>query len=477
MSKKQSFDVIVIGSGSAGFSAVEAASAQGVSVCLIEKARLGGECPNYACIPSKALLKSAHAYRSLSQLREVGVDISKKNIEWEDVQEYRKRVVERITGGGTKGDRYLTILKKLGVKHVLGEATFIDDNTIQVNEKTFTAKSIVIAAGTEDFIPPISGIDKIPYLNWKQALQLKKLPKSIAIIGGGPVGCEMATIFASFGVRVTLLQASPYVLNREDSDVSERAFQALKQLGVDVVVSANIEEFVNGRVGVIGLRVQSDEGENMYAVEQVILATGKRFNASNLGVDTLRMTLDERGYIKTNRQQKTSIKHIFAAGDVNGGLQFTHTAHHEGWVAGYNAAQGAKGKNSFKKTDERVVPRVTFIDPEVASVGLTEAQVMEEHGAVFVGSYDIGTLGRSVTEDERLGFIKIVAHPKTKQILGGHAICPHAGEMIHEIALAMYLNAQMEDLASMIHAFPTYSEGIKAAASTAVLRKKASKKS
>lgn len=469
MAKKTVFDVIVIGSGSAGFSAIEAAAQQSASVCVIEKNRFGGECPNYACVPSKAVLKSASLYRQMGRVKDYGLDAPGRTFDWKNVMKYREEVVETITGGGDLGDRYIEILKNLNVSHRIGTATFVDSETIEVDGEELSAKSFVIATGTVDFVPPIPGIEEIPYWGWKEALQTKRQPKSLAIIGGGPVGCEIATFYASFGTRVVLLQSASNVLNREDEEISLLALEALRSIGVEVVVNAQINELVNGRVGVIGVKVGApQEAEQMFAVERVVMTTGKRANVLGLNLEAVGVKLDERGSIKTNKEQRTSVSNIFAAGDVDGGLQFTHTAHHEGWIAGYNAS--LKTKKKAKTRDERVVPRVTFIDPEVGSVGMTEAEVQKEHGQVLVGRYKVASLGRAVTDHARFGLIKLVAHPKTRVLLGAHIISPHAGEVIHEAALALQLGAKIDVLAGMIHAFPTYAEGLKAAASMTEVR-------
>ncbi|NQV90652.1 NAD(P)/FAD-dependent oxidoreductase [Candidatus Uhrbacteria bacterium] len=470
MKKQNTFDVIVIGSGAAGFSAVEAAVQQGASVCLIEKSRLGGECPNDACVPSKALLKSAAVYRQIARSKEYGIEASVRSLDWTSVMKYRDQVVKTVTGGGDIGDRYLEILKTLNVSHRIGTATFVDDQTIEVGEERLTAKGFVLATGTTDFIPPITGIEEIPYWGWREALRATKQPKSMAIIGAGPVGCEIATLYASFGTRVVLVQTLPFVLDREDVEISRRAAEALRHIGVDVVTEAKITELVNGRVGVIGVKVMTPgQVEQMFAVERVVIATGKRANVQELGLDTAGVDLDTHGNIKTNAKQRTSAPHIFSAGDVDGGLMFTHTAHHEGWIAGGNAALFAKKKQKLLSANEHVVPRVTFIDPEVASVGATEAEVRKLYGKVLMGQYEILQLGRAVTDHAQSGLIKLVAHPKTRKLLGAHLICPHAGELIHEAALVISLNATIDTIANMIHAYPTYAEGMKAAASVAVV--------
>lgn len=455
MPKSKTFDVVVIGSGSAGFSAVEAASRQGAKVCLIEKGKLGGECPNDACIPSKALLRAAAAYRSLGSIREFGIDISGRSFDWGRIQAYRQTIVETITG--KQGQRYEQLLKKLKVTLIRGEARFTDSHEIEVAGERVVGKTFVVATGSVDVVPPIEGLSMARVWGWKEALNATRQPKSLAIVGGGPVGCEIATFYASFGTRVLLLQSAPVVLHREDEEISQRSQEALETLGVEVVTNAQVQSCLNGGMGAMGLKVKINQQEKVFAVENVVIAVGKRPQVDRLGLDQ-------------NTLERSA--HIFLAGDVDSGPMFTHTAHHEGWIAGYNAAfMALKRRGTKLKPDERVVPRVTFIDPEVASVGMTQAEVLAKKKSVLVGRYETSVLGRSVTDRGKGGMVKLVADPKTRKLLGAHAICPHAGELIHEAALAISLGARIDALAGMIHAFPTYAEALKGAASqTELLR-------
>lgn len=451
-----SFDVVVIGSGSAGFSAAEAARAAGAKVAIIEREKLGGECPNWACVPSKALLKAAKTFRSGTQE------------DFKRIMAYRAGVVEAITGGGEKGDRYERLAKKLGIELIYGSAAFTEANVLDVGGRAIFAKAFVIATGTVERIPDVPGLADIHYLTSKAAVMLDRQPKAIAIIGGGPVGCEFATFFSAIGTRVVLLQHAATVLNREDAEIAKIAEEQLAARGVEIVTRAEISEIVDGRGGVYGVRAAEAGGEGkMHAVEQVLVAAGKRANVDGLGLNAAGVKVDARGNIVTEARQKTSASHVFAAGDVDGGLMFTHTAHHEGSVAGHNAALFALGKKGAnKRSDERVVPRVTFVDPEVASVGMTEDEVRQQFKKALVGRYPIAALGRAVTEHTRFGLVKLVAHPKTREVLGCHIVAERAGEMIHEAALAMQLHAKADAIASMIHAYPTYSEGLAAAANS-----------
>lgn len=462
--QQASFDVVVIGSGSAGFEAALMARKQGAKVCLIEKDRLGGECPNWACVPTKALLKAAGVYRSARSAESFGVSTGAA-FDFEKIMDYRRRVVERITGGGERGDRYQTVLKGQGIDVKFGMASFLDPHTLSIAGNVVSAKAVVIATGTEERIPPILGLADIPYLTFRSAIALPRLPKSLAIIGAGPVGCEFATFYASLGTRVLLFQSAERVLPREDADVSAVVESELKRLGVEVVCAAIVKEAINARGGVYGLAVETHGETRTHAADAVLLAAGRRANTGDLNLAKAGVKLTERGDIRTNDRAQTIVKHIFAAGDVDGGYLFTHTATAEGASAGYNAACSALNKRGgYRTVDERVVPRVTFVQPEAASVGLTADEVKKEHGSALVGRFDLAGLGRSVTEQVTVGLVKIVAHPDTREVLGCHIVGERAGELIHEAALAMQLHAPVDAIAEMIHAYPTFSEALCAAA-------------
>lgn len=465
MPKISTFDVIVIGSGAAGFSAAEAAQREGAKVCLVEEVRLGGECPNDACVPSKALLKAASVYRSAQHARDFGVQLGSVGFVFSDVLKYKDHIVQTLTGGGTFGDRYEKIFKTLGVTVKKGRATFLDDQTIDVAGESIMGKAFVVATGAIDVVPSIAGLSSVKFVNWKQAMNLKRQPKSVAIIGAGPVGCELATFFASFGTRVVLLQSAPRLLHREDEEISLLAREALERLKIEILTSANVVEVVNGGPSAYGLQVDVAGNRNMHAVEHIVVATGKKANTDGFGLEIIGVRLDGHGNILTNKEQKTNVPHVFAAGDVDGGFLFTHTAHHEGFVAGKNAALFAKKKRTPRAQSHlQVVPRCTFLEPEVGSVGMTQQDVVDAYGKALVGRHTIASLGRALTDSARFGLLKIVAHPKTRKVLGGHMIGERAGEVIHEIALAIYLGATIDKLAGMIHAYPTYSEAIAAAA-------------
>ncbi len=442
-------------------------------MCLIEREKLGGECPNFACVPTKALLKAVKIWRTVRHAREFGITTSGMNVDFSGVLSYARRAVETITGGGKVGDRYERLAKNLSVAVEFGSAAFVDAHTVSVTssgekERVVSGKAFVIATGSVPFVPPIDGLSDVRVLGFRDVYHLRALPKSLAIIGAGPVGCELATFFSGMGTSVTLIQAAPVVLPREDAAISALAAEALAERGVELLLNATVKRVWAARGGVHGLEVEVGGSVQTVAVESVLLAAGKRSAVEGLGLERVGVSLDERGNIRADAKRQTSQKHVFAAGDVSGGFLFTHTAHHEGAVAGHNAALSARGSQG-KRTmiDERVVPRVTFVDPEVASVGLTSSEAKKTLKNILVGEYPIRALGRAVTESAAFGLVKIVADAKTRRVVGGHMVGETAGEVIHELALAIRLKATLDDLGGMIHAFPTFSEAVAAAANSA----------
>ena len=465
------YDVCVIGAGSAGFTAADAAKSAGASVCLIEKEKLGGECPNWACVPSKALLTCAKVFRTATHAGDFGVVVRRVEYRFEEVMAYKDRVVATLTGGGPDGARYRELAKQVGIEVIKGRAVFQDPRTVLVQNggkksESVEASAFVLATGTVEFIPPIEGLEKVGYLTSRTVMQLKKAPKSLLIIGAGPVGVELATFFSTFGVVTTLVQRLPKVLSREDEEISDRALKSLVQLGVRVLIDAEVLR-VQKKAGQKEVTVVASGKQEVVSVEEVLLAAGKRSAVDDLGLELVGVKLDEKNGLTTNEKQQTNVAHVFAAGDVDGGPQFTHTAHHEGMVAGVNAARLALGKKrGFEKRDVRVVPRVTFLEPEVASVGLTEQEAREQYGENLVGRFPTGGLGRSLTESAGEGFLKIIAQKETREIVGAHMIGRSAGEVIHELAVCLYLHATIDQIGGMIHAFPTFSEAIPAALSS-----------
>jgi len=454
---KYQYDLLVIGSGSAGFSAATAAKGTGRKIGIVESGKFGGECPNWACVPTKILLRSAHLYREIKTAEHFGIKVGKLEYSTEEIMRRRNKLT-----GALGGKRIQKIAEEMGFEVITGHAIFLDNQRIQVGEKKYTSERFIIATGSKSRIPRIQGIENVKYIDFKKAASQKTPPKSMIVIGGGPVGCELATYYATFGTKVTILQGAPAVLNREEPEISEIALKSLEELEIEVHLKVDVLE-LSQKDDRITAKVRTGKEIKNISADQLFMATGKTSNTASLGAKAAGVEIDERGTIVVNRQLQTTAKNIWAAGDVDGGMMFTHVAHHEGALAGKNAFAGKKGK----RIDRRVIPRATFIHPEVGSVGLTEAQAIEKYKEVIVGKFEIKRLGRAYIDGKNEGIVKIVANKKTRKIVGAGIIGERAGELIHEIALAMHLNAKMEDMANMLHAYPTYSEAIAAAAATA----------
>jgi pyruvate/2-oxoglutarate dehydrogenase complex dihydrolipoamide dehydrogenase (E3) component len=320
--------------------------------------------------------------------------------------------------------------------------------------KKYSAEHIVIGTGSKEFVPPIKGLQQTGFWTSDDAVKLAVLPKSIIIIGAGPVGTEFSQIFSAIGVAVTLIQKGDQILQRDEPESARLVAEHLKASGVEVVLNADVAEVKPaGRDKVVLVKI--GEGEKEYQAEALMVATGRRANLEPLALDRAGVVTDERGRLVVNDYLQTSVPHIWAAGDAAGKWQFTHTASYEGDLVGRNICESAK-----EKADYRVVPRVTFCVPEVASVGMTEKEAQDAGLEIKVGLYKSGGLGRYLIEGDRKGFVKIIADSKSQEIYGGHIAGANAGQLIHEIALAMRAKVRAGDLGRMIHAYPTFSEAV-----------------
>jgi len=448
---KYDYDLIVIGSGAGGSVGAHYAQSLGKKVAVVESGEVGGECPNYACVPTKALLHSAHLYESTKNAELFGVNISKVKIDSEQVNKWRNLVVSRT--GASHGEE---LFKQEGLHLIKARAKFVSRNEIEAGGKIYSAQNFLIATGSEVFIPPIQGLEKGGYITFREAGNLKKLPSSIFILGGGPVGCEFAQIFASFGVKVTIADLVDKLLFKEDVEVKELMQALFDNQGINILCGINVEKVEKkGKKKIIHYK---KDGENhSLEADEILIATGKKpvldIDPDKIGVKV------EKGKIVTNKYLQTSVANIYAAGDVVGPYLFTHTGENQSYLAAHNAFSRRK-----VKADMRVVPRCVFTSPEVASVGLTEAEA-RENGMIKVGITPIAQVGRANTSNEFDGFVKVVCDSQDT-IIGASIVAPTAGEMIHELALAVKLRAKAGDIANMMHAYPTFSEAIKFACSS-----------
>lgn len=447
------YDLVVIGGGTAGLVAAAGGASLGARVALIERDKLGGDCLNYGCVPTKTLVKSARVASLMRRAEEFGLKPVETEVDFPAVMERMRRAIATV-GEHDDPERF----RKLGVKLYLeNQARFESPEEISVDGSRLRARSVIIATGSYATIPPIAGLEEAGYITHVEALQLERLPSSMVIVGAGPIGCEFAQVFARFGCRVTLLSSSPLPLPKEDPEIGEALLSFLE--ADDIVYHGGFraeEARVEGSVKVVAARDQ--RGERVEARgEEVLIAAGRAPTVKDLGLEKAGVALVSNG-VMVDDHLRTSAPNVYAAGDVTGQRLFTHVADYQAKVALGNALFPVK-----RKADYRVVPWTTFTDPEVARVGLTEREALREHDGVKVFRYPFDTLDRAVADGEPHGLVKLVTDKRGK-ILGGHIIGPDAGNLIGEIVLAMRKNLPVQTLSTTIHVYPTLSEGVKRAA-------------
>lgn len=444
-----SYDLAVIGAGSAGITAARFAAHAGARVVLIEKDRIGGDCTWTGCVPSKALLKVARVAHQASKATQYGLSItSNELVDLGSVMGYVRRAIERVY-------RYETpeTLREEGVGVLVGQARFEDAHTLTVasaeSTATICAKKFVLCPGARPIVPDVRGLSEVPYLTYEQIYGLEVLPERLLVIGGGPVGVEMAQAFRRLGSQVSLFQGLPRLLPRDEPEASEVLARVLIDEGVELHLGARVT-CVARRDRRGGAIVRTEVGGA--GGDALLVATGRTPNVDTLGLPRAGVTFTSRG-IPVNKILRTNIKHIYAAGDVIGGPQFTHYAGYQGFVAARNALFPGASKGLVES-----VPWTTFTDPEVARAGLTEAEARQKHrkAGINVSIMPMERVDRAVVENDTEGFIKVV-HKKDGTVVGATVVAERAGETIHEWVLAISNGLKMSDLAGTIHVYPTYS--------------------
>ena len=456
--KPERFDnnVVVIGAGSGGLVAVYIAAAVKAKVTLIEKHKMGGDCLNTGCVPSKALIRSARWLAQLKRSQEFGIKQAHAAFDFADVMERVQSVIKTVEPHDSI-DRY----NKLGVNVVIGDARITSPWEIQVKtaegEKTLTTCSIIIAAGGSPLLPPITGIDNIDPLTSDSVWSLRELPKRLLVLGGGPIGCELAQCFARFGSVVTVVEQAAQLLGREDPEVSEAVMIRFRQEGMDLRLEHTAKEFVlkNNEKFLIA---EHQGSPVKIPFDQVLVAVSRGANVKGYGAEELGITLSPRKTIATNAFQETNFPNIYACGDVAGPYQFTHVAAHQAWYAVVNALFG-----QFKRfrTDYSVIPWATFTDPEVARVGLNELDAKAQGIAYEISTYSLEDLDRAIADGEAHGFVKVLTHPGNDKILGVTIVGEHAGDLIAEFILAMKHGIGLNKILGTIHIYPTLAEANK----------------
>ncbi len=448
----ETYDLAVIGAGSGGDGVARPAAARGLRVALIERDKLGGECLNYGCDPTKALYRCAEVASLVQRSREFGVRTGPVTIDFAEVMARTRAVIEEI-----RGDEPLGGLEKAGIDLYQHEARFRSPNELEAGGQVIQARKIVIATGTSPSVPQVEGLESVEYLTNRSVLDLTELPRQLLILGGGAVACEFAQIFARLGAQVTVVERGPRLIATEDDEVSRALEEILRAEGVRVFTETEAVK-VQREDGRSALVASGTSGQITLPFEQLLLATGRQPNIEALDLDAAGVRANDKG-IEVNDELCTSVPHIWAAGDIVGHYMFTHIASYHAEVVFANAVEG-----QHDRLDYSVVPWVIFTDPEVAHVGLTEAEARDQGHDVAVGRIEFKDLVRAVTAGEVRGLGKIVADKKTGRILGANYICHNAGEIIHEVAVAMRAGMSARELGRTIHAYPTMAEGVRWAA-------------
>ncbi|HUU33348.1 MAG TPA: FAD-dependent oxidoreductase [Vicinamibacterales bacterium] len=450
------YNLVVIGAGSAGLVSAYIAAATKARVALVEAHKMGGDCLNTGCVPSKALLRSAKLLSHIARARELGIAEASARVDFADVMDRVRRVVTAIEPHDSIA-RYTG----LGVEVVEGRAQITSPWTVEVQTasgpRALTTKAIVIAAGAKPFVPPIPGLDEVGYLTSDTVWNLRQQPARLVVLGGGPIGSEMTQAFARLGSRVTQVEMAPRLLMREDPDVSALVQARFEREGVRVLTGHTAARFVveHGEK----LLVATHEGaEVRVPFDAVLVAVGRVANTAGYGLEELGIATTAARTVQTDDALQTIYPNIFACGDVAGPFQFTHTAAHQAWYASVNALFG-----TFRRyaADYRVIPWATFIDPEVARVGLNEQEARAQHVPHTVSTYDLGELDRAIADEEPHGFIKILTTPGTDTILGVTCVGEHAGDLLAEYVLAMKHGLGLNKILGTIHTYPTMAEANK----------------
>ncbi|MGQ0547612.1 MAG: FAD-dependent oxidoreductase [Betaproteobacteria bacterium] len=448
-------NLVVIGAGAAGLVSAYIAAAVKAKVTLIEKDRMGGDCLNTGCVPSKALIKTARVLTQVRNARAYGLKSASAEVDFAQVMERVQRIVKEVEPHDSV-ERYTG----LGVECLQGEARITSPWTVEIKTEketiALTTRAIVIAAGAEPFVPPIPGIDKVGCLTSETLWDLRELPRRLVVLGGGPIGCELAQAFARLGSKVTQVEMLPRLLPREDPEVSEMIRRKFTEEGIQVLVGHKAEAF-DGKV----LTASHAGGKVAVEFDQVLCAVGRVARTKGYGLEALGIPTTRARTVETNEYLQTLYPNIYACGDVAGPYQFTHTASHQAWYAAVNALFAPLRRF---RADYSVIPWATFTDPEVARVGLSESEAKEQGVAHEVTVYGLDELDRAIADSAAQGMVKVLTAPGSDRILGATIVGEHAGELIAEFVAAMRHGLGMNKVLGTIHIYPTFAEANRYAA-------------
>lgn len=449
------YEAIVIGAGPAGYVCAIRLAQLGVQTAIIEKESLGGVCLNWGCIPSKAFIHVAKLYEEMQHAAEFGITVSQVSLDAKKLQSWKESVVQQLTGGVGQ------LLKANKVEKLAGQATFKDANTLLIQRggesSEIAFKRCVIAVGGKPIEIPGFKIDAKDVLDAKAALGLTEIPKRLVVIGGGVIGLEMATFFSKFGSQVTVVEWTEQLLPGTDLDLVRVVERRLKKNGVNLHTSAKAKGWKKSATG-LSVEFETKDGSKQVEADKILLAVGVRPHTQELGLEKIGIKIGEKGFIQVDPQRRTNLPHIFAIGDVAGQPMLAHKGSKEGCVV----ADVIAGKNSIY--DVRAMPAAIFTDPEIATVGLSEAAATAAGHKVKVGKFPFAASGKALAMSQGEGFVKIIGDATTDRVLGMQIVGPNAADLIAEGALAIEMGATVEDISLTVHTHPTLPEAIMEAA-------------
>jgi dihydrolipoamide dehydrogenase len=449
-------EALVIGAGSGGYVAAIRLGQLGKQVVLVEKERLGGECLNHACIPSKALISVARLIEHLNRAQEIGVKTDGLRLDFRQVQSWKKGIVDRLSSGVE------FLCKKNNVEVIYGEAVFRSPKEVEVSSKSgseiFSADKIVIAVGSKPIELPDFRFDRQLVLSSKEALELEEVPGRLLVIGGGVVGLEIGSMYAMLGSRVTIVEMTDQILPGIDPDLVQIVQRRLSKMEVTVHVKSSAIGFkpVNGTARV---QIRTPQDEILVDVDRILLSVGRSPNT--MAIERAGVELDKKGFIKVNEHLETSVPGIYAIGDITGPPLLAHKASHEGVLV-------AEEISGIEQGAATVIPEAIYTEPEIASVGLTERKAKELGYTTMAGRFPFSALGRAQAAKETEGFVKVVGDKSSGRLLGIQIVGPNASELVSEGALALKMGAKVEDLSTTVHPHPTLSEALMEAARNAL---------
>lgn len=442
------YDIGVIGGGAGGLTVTAGAAQLGAKTLLIEKENeLGGDCLHFGCVPSKTLLKSAHVYHLMKNLQQFGLPpVEVPPVDFKKIAKRIKSVVDTIQHHDSK-ERFC----RLGAQVEFGQPAFIDDHSVQLNGNSYSAKMWVVATGSSSIAPPIKGLAQTPYLTNKEIFYLDRLPESIIMLGGGPVGCEMSQAFNRLGAKVSVVDMAPQILVKEDRDLAEIVREVLSAEGVKFFLSSSIEEVKDlGKEKEVVIKTATGSQISLKA-KTIMTALGREANTDDLGLEKIGIEFSPQG-IRVDSRLRTSFKHIYAVGDVNGGFQFTHAAGYEGGIVISNAIFRLP-----RKVDYTFLPWCTYTDPPLGSIGMNEKSAKDAGIEYKVWTEEFKDNDRSLAEGETVGKIKMILDDKEKPI-GIQILGPHAEDLLNEWVAILNGKVKLSTIASAVHPYPTIGE-------------------